>query len=61
MAPGDSTHTEGQLRMTEAIPAETSITLEAYIVNAGVVTKKTITLPWSDDRPLSGVLLLSKF
>lgn len=61
MTPGDSTHMEGQLRMTEAIPAETSITLEAYIVNAGVVTKKTITLPWSDDRPLSGVLLLSKF
>ena len=60
-APGGSTHVEGELRMADAIPAEKSITLEAYINNAGVVTKKTITLPWSDNRPLSGVLLLNKF
>jgi hypothetical protein len=57
---GDSTHIEGELHVDDVEPGAKSVTIHANIGTGASVTKKTVTLPWSDDRPLSGVLLLSK-
>jgi hypothetical protein len=61
--PDTAVRIHGRFRLDDAEDGltDTSIRFHVEIDNRGVQSSRTITLPWSITRPLSGLLLLSKF